>query len=344
MIMTQQPLGPVRCPACGRQALPLQTRCLHCNARIQKGLQAETTAPEAIQPTVPDPLPTADGKCPGCGRSLPAQAVLCIECGYDLRTGGRRETVHALAVQAGGPDALGARQTGRRELPAGFSVVQRGLGFHYARLVLTLLALLVLMGLVCYGATTKARADDEGLWIGGLAALGIVVLAALFGLVGSLLCLWVSGDSPAWWLIFLSLLLDVLTLPLAVYLQMAGRPPLLGWVVAFVSWLLFMLFLCRLARGIDRPGEANELMALITRGVALLVGVPLLLVLLTQVAILYALVSIATAQLVLMISLVILVVQIIFVIKLLFSILGNIQTLRAAIITRLPGRGREEEG
>lgn len=128
----------------------------------------------------------------------------------------------------------------------------------------------------------------------------------------------------------------MLTLPLVMYVQIAALPVLLGWVVAFASWVLFMLFLRRLAVYIDRPGEANELMVLITRSVALLVAVPLLLVLLGQFAYLYAHFSEATARLILMASTLIIFAQFVFLLKLVFSIIGNIRTLRAAITSRLP--------
>jgi hypothetical protein len=336
--MPHQQLGLVRCPACGQKALPLQTRCVYCNARLNEVLPAEQ-AGEAIQPSTPVSLPPADGKCPGCAKELAAAAVLCIECGYDVRTGQKRETVYAVTEEEPGPNApRRMRKRGREQLPAGLGKVQLGLGFHYARLVLTLLAVLVMLGLLCYGVTVRPRPDDLGLVIVGLAAVGIAQLAAGLGLVGSVLCLWVGRGSRAWWFIFASLLLDGLTLPLVIYLQIAALPPLIAWVVEFVSWLLFMLFLRQLALDVDRPDEADEVMALIIRGVALLVGVPLLLVLLALFAFLYGTFSKATARWILAVSVLILVVWFILVIKLFFSVLGNIQTLRATITSRLPGK------
>jgi hypothetical protein len=340
--MDQSP-GPVRCPTCGQRALPMQSRCLSCNARLREAAPVEK-AGDAIQTVPLAPLPPADGKCPGCARELPAGAVLCIDCGYDSRTGRKRETVHALVPEEAGPDSPPRKRNRRREpLPAGLARVQLGLGFHYARLVLTLLAILVLMGLMCYGVTVKPGAGDPGLIVGGLATLGLVLLAAVLGILGSVLCLWVGRASGAWGFVFTSLLLDGLTLPLAAYLQIVSLPPLIGWVVQFVSWILFMLFLGRLARYLDRPGEANELMALITWGVALLVGVPLLLVLLAQIVFLSAAFGSPSALVFLMISTAVLAVQFIFLVKLFFRILGNIQTLRATIASRLPQSGRENE-
>ncbi len=342
--MSHQPLGPVRCPACGQKALPAQTRCLYCNARLNEAVLVEPVAVDAIQVAAPIPLQSADGKCPDCGKELPAEAVLCIDCGYDLRTGRKRQTVHALAEEEAELVVPRRKRKGRPEpLPAGLGKVQLGLGFHYARLVLTLLAVLGIMGLLAYGMIFKPKADEPGLLIGGLVALGIVLLAAVLGLAGSVLCLWVGRPSRAWGLIFTSLVLDVLTVPLVVYQQIAAFPPFFAWGVEFVSWILFMLFLRRLAAYVDRPGEANEVMALITRGVALLVGVPLLLILLAQVAFLSALQSDALAGVILGISGLIIFVQIILLILLFISILGNIQTLRGAIASRLPEREREKE-
>ena len=333
--MPRRPLGPVRCPACGQMALPLQTRCLNCNARLNEVVPVETAASDAVHAAPPVPPPITYTVCPGCGKELSVGAVLCIECGYDLRTGRKRDTVHALAEE----------QPGRchESLPVGLGKVRLGLGFHYARLVLTLAAILVMMGLTCYEAMARPEADDPVQILGGLAAVGVALLAVGLGIVGSTLCLWVGRASGARAFIFVSLLLDVLILPLFVYLQIAALSVLIGWVIAFASWVLFMVFLRRLAVYIDRPGEANELMVLITRGVALLVAVPLLLVLLAQFAFLYAHFSKDTARLILMASTLIFVVQFVFLLKLFFSILGNIRTLRAAIASRLPGDDQEEE-
>ncbi len=84
--MAQQSLGPVRCPACGQKALPHQSRCLSCNALLEKAVPAEPSAGEAIQPAPLPLLPIAEGKYPGCGHDLATEAVLCIQCGYNQRT------------------------------------------------------------------------------------------------------------------------------------------------------------------------------------------------------------------------------------------------------------------
>lgn len=343
--MVHQPPRPVRCPACGQKALPMQTRCLHCNARLNEVMPAGPTAAAAVQAAEAVPPPPSDGKCPGCGMGLAEGAVLCVACGYDLRTGRKHATIHAPVEEEGDPAPPRRKRRGRELLPAGFGKVKLGLTLHYARLVLTLVGLLVFMGVVCYAGATRARAGDPGVTFGGLAAGGVCLLAALLGMIGSFLCLWVGRASRAWGFIFVSLLLDVLTLPVAAWLQVSGLPPLLAWVPAFFSWIFFMLFLRRLALYLDRPGEANECMALITRGVALLVGVPLLLVLLAQVAFLYGALARDPSVLFLLgaVSVVILIVQFVFLVKLFFSILGTIQTLRAAITNRLPRRERAKD-
>ena len=97
--MSQPPLGPVRCPACGQKALPA-ARCLYCNARLNEAVLVEPVADdaipvapladEAIQATPTIPLRSTEGKCPSCDKALSAGAVLCIDCGYDLRTGRKR--------------------------------------------------------------------------------------------------------------------------------------------------------------------------------------------------------------------------------------------------------------
>lgn len=313
--------------------MPSQTHCQHCNARLNEVPTVERIGSDAVQAVPPIALAIAAGQCPGCGKELPAGAVLCIECGYDRRTRRKRETIHAQSEEE--PDA-----PRRKRLPAGLSKVQLGLGFHYARLVLLLLAVLVLLGLVCFGGTVRAWAAVPVLVLGGLAALGIVLLAAVLGVVGSVLCLWVGRPSRAWWFIFGSLLLDALTLPLAVFVQPPELYVLLGWVVQLASWILFMQFLRRLAVYVDRSGDANDVMVFITRGVALFVAVPLLLVLLGLYA---SLSDAATAQGLLVAGWVIVLVQIIFMVQLAVGILGNIQSLRAAITSQLPRRGWERD-
>jgi hypothetical protein len=330
--MPPTPPGPVRCPACGQQALPLQSRCLHCNARLNEVL------PVKPSDAVPAVLLPVDGKCPECGKELAEGAVLCIECGYDLRTGRKRTTRHARAEEE--PEPQPRRKLHVGPLPLGLSYVQLGLGFHYARLVLTLLVVLALMASIAYAGLTKAQPGDLGLLVAALALIGLVLLAAVLGLLGSIFCLWVGRASRAWGFIFASLVLDLLTVPLGVYLQIASLPPWISCGVIFVSWILFMLFLQRLALYLDRPGEANELMTLIVRGIALVVAVPLLLILLGMVAMI---VFPSPGVLIVLLMVVIVVVQFIYLVKLFFSILGTIQTLRATIASRLGSRREESD-
>lgn len=337
--MSPKAPGPLRCPACGQKALPNESRCQYCNARLHEAPPVEMPARDAIALAPSIPLQAADGKCPGCGQEMPAGSVLCIACGYDVRIGRKRETVHADTEEEPVAVARRRKRRGRQEpLPAGLAKVRRGLGYHYARLVLTLLAGLMVMGLISYGVAFKVQADDAGLIIGRAVTVGTVLLAAVLGILGSFLCLWVGRPSRAWGFIFASLVLDVLTPPLVLALQFLAIPPLLGWPLQLISWLLFMLFLRRLAVYVDRPGEANEVMAFITWGIALFVGVPLLLILLGQMAFLSAFFSSkAAAAFLLIISMLILLAQVVLLIRLIFSILANLQILRAAIADRLPG-------
>ena len=100
--MQHQPQGPRRCGACGEKALPKQTHCLHCKARLLSWPPPAVAGADGIQSDSLPPSPRADGKCPGCDKELPPTAVLCIECGYDLRTGRKRETVHGAIVEPEG--------------------------------------------------------------------------------------------------------------------------------------------------------------------------------------------------------------------------------------------------
>jgi hypothetical protein len=275
--------------------------------------------------------------------------VLCIECGYDRRTGRKRATVHRAGEEEPEAEVPPRKKKGRREpLPAVMARVQVGLRCHSARLVWELLALLVMLGLLCYAGIARARPGDRVLDAGGLTAFGIALLAILLGVLGSTLCLWVGRASRARRYIVPCLVLGLLTLPLCVSVQIGALPPqvglLIGWVLGFASWLCFMRFLRRLALYLELSDDANEISALILRGTLLLVAVPLLLVLLGMWAYLQAaLGDRRTASVLEGVSALIIFVQLLFVISLYFSILGNIHILRTAITSRLAQQDRRKE-
>jgi hypothetical protein len=63
---------PLRCPACGRRALPRQKTCHYCYTPMIRGKAA--------------PMGN-EISCPSCKAAMKSGSVLCIECGYDTRTG-----------------------------------------------------------------------------------------------------------------------------------------------------------------------------------------------------------------------------------------------------------------
>lgn len=268
--------GPPRCPSCGERVLPMQSRCLRCNTRlIQQVLPA--TDSEAVQTQPPAPAHRGAAGCPGCGAALGKDAVLCIQCGYDTRTGKRRQTRRLTPVEQ------------REPLPPVLSQVNLGLGFHYAQLILYLLSHVGLLGLLLYALSNRPGPDgrpDITLGVGGMAVAGLFVLQAILGIIGSTLCALVPAESGAKWVILLSLLLDVAVIPFGVYLVLAELPTIIAGAVSFVSWMLFMVFLMRLAYYIHQNGLGHEAGGKIVRGLALFVLVPLMIVLLGMLAVL----------------------------------------------------------
>src|SRR5439155_18986489 len=128
----------------------------------------------------------------GCGAALGKDAVLCIQCGYDTRTGKRRQTRRLAPVEQ------------REPLPPVLAQVHLGLGFHYARLILYLLSNLGLLGLFLYASSNRPGPDvrpDMTIGVGAMAVVGLLVLQALLGIIGSTLCALVPAESGAKWVI-----------------------------------------------------------------------------------------------------------------------------------------------
>jgi hypothetical protein len=67
---------PLRCPACGRRALPRQKTCHYCYTPM-------------VRHNPPPVLNPNQNPCPSCKAAMKPGAVICLECGYDTRTGQR---------------------------------------------------------------------------------------------------------------------------------------------------------------------------------------------------------------------------------------------------------------
>jgi hypothetical protein len=280
-----RPTGAVRCPACGQQALPAQSRCLYCNARLHKASPVRHQTSTAVQ-AEHDPAPgpgSAAGEgetktCPGCGTLLQPRAVLCVGCGYDLRTGKRHETLRA--ARLGEDEETGSSAPARqRQHRTSLAVVRVGLGFHQARMLLYLLGGVLLVLVTAFSAPTKGQQPGPLFLLLFFAALGLLGLQMVLGMVGSVLCFSVPAEARARGYIVASFLLDVAAIPLGVFIGVAGLPPLVGAPLGVFGWVLFMLFMRNLADYLDLRDSTREAVAIIRHFLLYIVLPPLVIVL-----------------------------------------------------------------
>lgn len=241
--------------------------------------------------------------------------------------------------EAGAP---ASRQRRRKRLPRWFGLIQLGLGFHAARVLFDLFAVLGTLGLVCYAAVAQDGFSHDAARVGVWVVYGAVAAACALALVGSGLCLLGGAAAQAWWPLFASAALQALTPPVFVCLHLASLPKGFGLLPPLAAWVLFMLFLRQLACGLNRRDLADEALALLTRGLALLVAAPLLLVLLAQVAVLLAFTHSGQglATLLVVVCGGVLVTQAVFLVHLSFSLLAYFGTIREVICARLEKKER----
>jgi serine/threonine protein kinase len=79
---------PLRCPACGRRALPRQKTCHYCYTPMIRG----KTVPVGNEVS-----------CPSCKAAMKSGSVVCIECGYNTRTGQKVATNTGKKRQSAAP-------------------------------------------------------------------------------------------------------------------------------------------------------------------------------------------------------------------------------------------------
>jgi hypothetical protein len=296
------------CPACGQKALPQQSHCLYCKARlrIDRLSPAQALVDEALgaPPGIgdsPTHVPSADATyslthdtpgqnvtgtdkpCPACGEALAANAILCVHCGFDRRLGRARQTV----IEGHGDEPRGLAEETPTISPAEavhcYPSVLHGLTLHNARILISLLGTVVILGVVIYVAAQKGRAPRQPpAWLewavyGGI---GLWLLSIGLGLAGSLLCLHVPASSGARLPLAGALLFDLVTVSLGVIGAIEDWSPLFSWITGLCSWALFVAFLARLATYLDRPSEAREAWTILLLGMGV-IAIPVIVALLT---------------------------------------------------------------
>jgi hypothetical protein len=143
------------------------------------------------------------------------------------------------------------------------------------------------------------------------------------------LCAFVPRESGARGLILASLVLDVIAIPTGIYLALFNlpRPELLVLGLSLIAWMLFVLFLRRLAAYLDQKGSAHEAAGILVGGLLLMVAGPLLGALL----ILLAVVSPVWAPLCFLAGLPLAIGWFVLLVRLFFQLLSLLQVLREAI-------------
>lgn len=220
----------------------------------------------------------------------------------------------------------------------GLSVVNVGLGFHYARLLVYLVSILIWMATILIAGLSGAAQSGDTLgllrFLEVVLIIGMLIVTPLLGLAGSILCLWVPGGSGARPWISLALALDTVLFPLAVVRTLAGLGPTAVLVLMSVSFLLilaafvfFMIFLSTLAEYLDQPGLSQEAHHLLFKGIALPVAFLMLVVLL------YALMHVSP-QLFGIPGVILLIIWLVVYLNFLFELLNLISSLRQVLATR----------
>lgn len=198
-------------------------------------------------------------------------------------------------VRRGGPPeeepAQPQKKGSRREA---LDKVHRGLGFHYAKQMLFLVNILLLMMTAIFNSFGSPSSVERARGGGSefslfmvfaaltaiLSILGILA-APVLGIIGSVFCSWVPAKAKAKGLIVASLGLDVIAIPLPAigFISLGFLGEVLLHVVQFgfmiASWALFMLFLKALAAYLNEEQAEDEAGRLLLKGFLMLVGLPI---------------------------------------------------------------------
>ncbi len=278
------------CQNCGKQLklrdglVGKHVKCPHCQTILAVPLEGTE-----IQEGGPVAFSSADFKdCPECGKPMPSEAVVCLRCGFNRNTGKRLVT----RIK---------KSTKKQTLPQQLQTVRLGLAFHYARLVIFLATPVVLILALILGALASAAGPLAGLGAGVIiGVVGILLILALLatpalGMVGSILCAW-APQKKARTLILISFGLDLGSFGVSIvqlvlrFLGSLGAAPLalffqfLQMGLALAAWVLFMLFLRRLAYEFEEWGRADEAGYIVYTGAVLIIVPPLVLLALSLLA------------------------------------------------------------
>jgi hypothetical protein len=213
------------------------------------------------------------------------------------------EPVTVAPIAPGGPEEA-RKKGGRRQALAR---VNRGLSLHYAKMILYLGNILLFMVFTLLQTfvkpTGRGQAADQAtgwnltvvlVMVFGFLLAASEIVTPLLGMAGSVFCAFVPTKSRARLLIVASVILDFLSLlvmlaslivPFALHpTEQLGPFPLVTVVTVvlavirglmwFASWVLFMLFLKKLAAYLDQEAAEDEAWRLLLKGLLLAVALP----------------------------------------------------------------------
>ena len=237
-------------------------------------------------------------KCPVCGAVVRVPDPPAAPTARDAITAARpvaRSADEPQTVEPLDAPEPPRRKKGRsRSRKGALDKVHRGLGYHYAKQILLLISLLLsLCQIIFLGPKLSGlgAAEEEGtvrpILFGALNFVLLIALIArsVMGIMGSIQCAAVPEKSGARGFIITALLLDFLTLPLPVVTKVFDLGVLLNVlfslmenVLGLVSWIMFMLFLRKLAYYLDADQCGDDALQLILKGLFFLIGIPVALV------------------------------------------------------------------
>lgn len=147
--------------------------------------------------------------------------------------------------------------------------------FHYARLVITQLALLAIIVMILGSTAGSPRVLVQALTLTAAVSVSLTFFQSIMSIVGSGLCAFTPNTYRARVLILGALLCDGLALVLGVIMVTLKFPPVFLGLFGLISWFLFLFFMRALALEIDHPGSENDAGGLVTMGLLILVAAPL---------------------------------------------------------------------
>jgi hypothetical protein len=324
--------------------MPIHTQCPNGHALTTGDAQAGKTI-----------------QCPRCQAVVAVPALLTVPPGATPPTAAAETDEYQVIEPAPAPPDVKVRP-----MAGPLRWVRLGLGFHYAKLLTILIGILLAMVGLILAAFTDMNVVGIGARLVVIAAwLDVSFGAPVLGLVGSLLCCRVPCQTRGRPLIVTALALETAALAVPILLLVVGdgaaalradgagtnaRTVALGQVApvcTLVGFVLFMLFLRRLAFFLEAPGAAEEAVTIIYRYLLLYVVAPVALAGLALAALtisspgnLVALVGVCVLDLVVLAAAV---VWVIYSLSLMFRTLNLIGSLRQALrrgdgVRHPPGR------